>query len=51
MVPAPVPVSASIGFALAPEDAAQPLRLLQLADQALYAAKHAGKDRAVRAAP
>ena len=51
MVPAPVPVSASIGYALAPEDASQPLRLLQLADQALYAAKRAGKDRAVRAAP
>lgn len=50
MVPAPLPVSASIGYALCPADATQPLRLLQLADQALYAAKSAGKDRAMRAA-
>lgn len=42
------PVSASIGYALAPQDATQPLRLLQLADDAMYAAKRAGKDRAVR---
>ena len=32
-------VSASIGYALAPHDATQPLRLLQLADNAMYAAK------------
>jgi diguanylate cyclase (GGDEF)-like protein len=38
-------VSASIGYALAPHDATQPLRLLQLADGAMYAAKHAGKNR------
>jgi diguanylate cyclase (GGDEF)-like protein/PAS domain S-box-containing protein len=38
-------VSASIGYALAPHDATQPLRLLQLADSAMYAAKHAGKNR------
>jgi diguanylate cyclase (GGDEF)-like protein/PAS domain S-box-containing protein len=38
-------VSASIGYALAPHDAAQGLRLLQLADAAMYEAKRAGKDR------
>jgi len=38
-------VSASIGYALAPHDATQPMRLLQLADGAMYAAKHAGKNR------
>ena len=41
-------VSASIGYALAPHDATQPLRLLQLADEAMYAAKRAGKNRAQR---
>jgi len=38
-------VSASVGYALAPLDATQPMRLLQLADDAMYAAKRAGKDR------
>ena len=38
-------VSASIGYALAPHDATQGLRLLQLADAAMYEAKRAGKDR------
>jgi diguanylate cyclase (GGDEF)-like protein len=38
-------VSASIGYAIAPLDATQALRLLQLADGAMYAAKHAGKNR------
>lgn len=38
-------VSASIGYALAPLDANQPMRLLQLADDAMYAAKRAGKNR------
>jgi len=41
-------VSASIGYALAPHDATQPLRLLQLADEAMYGAKRAGKDRVQR---
>jgi diguanylate cyclase (GGDEF)-like protein/PAS domain S-box-containing protein len=41
-------VSASIGYALAPQDATQPLRLLQLADEAMYAAKRAGKNRVQR---
>jgi diguanylate cyclase (GGDEF)-like protein/PAS domain S-box-containing protein len=41
-------VSASIGYALAPHDATQPLRLLQLADEAMYAAKRSGRDRAQR---
>ena len=44
------PVSASIGYALAPLDATQPLRLLQLADHAMYAAKRAGKNRVMHCA-
>ena len=43
-------VSASIGYALAPEDAQHPLALLQLADDAMYAAKRAGKNCAVHCA-
>lgn len=43
------PVSASIGYALAPSDAKQPMRLLQMADEAMYAAKRLGKDRAMHA--
>ncbi|MFT3665347.1 diguanylate cyclase domain-containing protein [Piscinibacter sp.] len=39
-------VSASIGYALAPLDAQHPLKLLQAADDAMYAAKRLGKDRA-----
>jgi diguanylate cyclase (GGDEF)-like protein/PAS domain S-box-containing protein len=46
--PTAAEVSASIGYALAPHDATQPLRLLQLADEAMYAAKRAGKDRVQR---
>jgi diguanylate cyclase (GGDEF)-like protein len=38
-------VSASIGYALTPQDATQALRLLQLADTAMYEAKRAGKDQ------
>ena len=45
--PAAQSVSASIGYALAPYDATQALRLLQLADNAMYAAKRAGKGRVV----
>jgi diguanylate cyclase (GGDEF)-like protein len=41
------PVSASIGYALAPTDSQQPLKLLQLADEAMYEAKRLGKDRVV----
>jgi diguanylate cyclase (GGDEF)-like protein/PAS domain S-box-containing protein len=44
------PVSASIGYALAPDDATQPLRLLQLADHAMYAAKRGGKNRVMHCA-
>ena len=44
------PVSASIGYALAPNDATQPLRLLQLADHAMYAAKRGGKNRTMHCA-
>lgn len=40
-------VSASIGYALAPVDARHPLNLLQLADDAMYAAKRDGKNRAL----
>ncbi len=40
-------VSASIGYSLAPLDASNPLALLQLADDAMYAAKRAGKDQVV----
>ncbi len=44
------PVSASIGYALAPYDASQALRLLQLADHAMYAAKRGGKNRVIHCA-
>ncbi|MES2958251.1 MAG: diguanylate cyclase [Pseudomonadota bacterium] len=44
------PVSASIGYALAPFDASQALRLLQLADHAMYAAKRGGKNRVMHCA-
>jgi diguanylate cyclase (GGDEF)-like protein/PAS domain S-box-containing protein len=43
-------VSASIGYAVAPNDATQPLRMLQLADHAMYAAKRAGKNRVMHCA-
>ena len=37
-------ISASIGYVLAPTDASHPLALLQLADDAMYAAKRDGKN-------
>ncbi len=40
-------VSASIGYALSPGDARHPLNLLQLADDAMYAAKRFGKNCAL----
>ncbi len=43
-------VSASIGYAMAPGDARHPLNLLQLADDAMYAAKRCGKNRAMHCA-
>lgn len=43
-------ITASIGFALAPQDATQSLRLLQIADSAMYEAKRRGKNRAVHCA-
>lgn len=43
-------ISASIGYALAPADAQSPTKLLQRADDAMYAAKRAGKDRVLHCA-
>ena len=43
-------VSASIGYALAPADATSGLRLVQRADEAMYAAKRRGGDQAVHCA-
>lgn len=42
-----IPVTASIGIAAAPEDAVERRRLLEIADQNLYRAKHEGRDRVV----
>lgn len=44
-------VTASIGFALAPSDALQALALIQVADDAMYAAKRQGRGCAVRLQP
>lgn len=38
-------VSGSVGIAVYPEDAASPEELISKADQAMYAAKHAGKNQ------
>lgn len=43
--PLGLPISASIGYALAPDDAQHPMKLLQMADDAMYGAKRQGKDR------
>ncbi len=43
-------VTASIGFALAPSDAANAFELVRRADDAMYAAKRQGGDRAVHCA-
>lgn len=43
-------ISASVGYALAPADAQSPTKLLQRADDAMYAAKRAGKDRVLHCA-
>jgi diguanylate cyclase (GGDEF)-like protein/PAS domain S-box-containing protein len=40
---------ASIGYALAPIDAVNPMQLLKMADDAMYAAKRRGKHRALHA--
>ena len=47
---ADTPISASIGYALAPADAQHPMKLLQLADDAMYAAKRRGKARVMHCA-
>ncbi len=39
-------ISASIGYALAPTDASDPMQLLHHADEAMYAAKRNGKNQA-----
>jgi diguanylate cyclase (GGDEF)-like protein/PAS domain S-box-containing protein len=44
--PALAQVSGSVGFALAPHDADSALKLVQRADDAMYFAKRAGKNRA-----
>jgi len=46
-------VSASIGIAIGPDDASEPAVLVQQADQAMYAAKQAGRNgyRFVSATP
>jgi len=44
--PALAQVTASVGYALAPEDADSALKLVQRADDAMYFAKRSGKNRA-----
>jgi len=44
--PLPAQVSASVGYALAPDDADSVLKLVQRADDAMYFAKRSGKNRA-----
>ena len=46
-----LPVTVSIGFAVCPDDVATIKDLMLQADKALYAAKHAGKNRVVAASP
>jgi diguanylate cyclase (GGDEF)-like protein/PAS domain S-box-containing protein len=46
----PRPITASVGFALAPRDVLTAYELVRRADEAMYAAKHAGGDRAVHCA-
>jgi diguanylate cyclase (GGDEF)-like protein/PAS domain S-box-containing protein len=43
-------ITASVGYAIAPLDAKQPLKLLQLADSAMYAAKREGREGAMAGA-
>lgn len=46
-----IPITVSIGAAAFPEDAESGAQIIAAADQALYAAKKAGRNRAVRYAP
>jgi two-component system, cell cycle response regulator len=46
-----LPVTASIGVVIAPADGNQRSNLLRIADNRLYMAKHAGRNRVVHAAP
>ena len=41
----PVGVTVSIGVAICPDDASEPTPLIRLADDMLYRAKRAGKNR------
>jgi two-component system cell cycle response regulator len=44
-------LTASVGVASLPEDADSPARLVEIADRALYQAKHQGRNRVVVADP
>ena len=48
-VPEGIDLSASVGIAFFPEDGDSPKALMRAADDALYAAKRAGRDRVVLA--
>lgn len=48
--PAAARISASIGYALVPDDADSTLKLVQRADDAMYLAKRSGKNRAAHCA-
>lgn len=40
-----IPVTVSVGYAVSPEDAKEKSTLIEMADQALYAAKHGGRNQ------
>ncbi|HUJ77201.1 MAG TPA: diguanylate cyclase, partial [bacterium] len=51
VTPDPLSVTASLGLAVCPEDAATPEDLIRLADDLLYRAKEAGKNRVCATSP